>query len=70
MAMARRVFLSFHYERDAWRVQQVKQMGRPSHIPRFGCAARPSASANLSVAPVLLSPPTSKSIRRDQVTTL
>lgn len=25
--MARRVFFSFHYERDAWRVQQVKNMG-------------------------------------------
>jgi hypothetical protein len=25
--MARRVFHSFHYDRDAWRVQQVKQMG-------------------------------------------
>jgi len=25
--MARRVFHSFHYDRDSWRVQQVKQMG-------------------------------------------
>ncbi len=25
--MARKVFHSFHYDRDAWRVQQVKQMG-------------------------------------------
>lgn len=25
--MARKVFFSFHYSRDAWRVQQVKQIG-------------------------------------------
>jgi hypothetical protein len=25
--MARRVFHTFHYQRDSWRVQQVKQMG-------------------------------------------
>lgn len=25
--MARKVFYSFHYDRDAWRVQQVKNMG-------------------------------------------
>lgn len=25
--MARRVFYSFHYQNDAWRVQQVKNMG-------------------------------------------
>jgi hypothetical protein len=26
--MAKKVFYSFHYERDSWRVQQVSQMGK------------------------------------------